>query len=203
MLPPLSEPVLSALLEQSRWARHLATRLVHDDAAADDLTQEAFLSVLRSPPDPGRPLRPWLAQVLCNLVCMRFRGDSRRTGREAAGQPDDEAQDDFLDSPEALLARTQARRMLTDCVVRQHIQEVKRCDDTQLEKTPSLSGKVQVRFVVVPDGTVAESSIVESSRGNADAEKCIEKAARGWQFPKPQGGRLVVVYPFVLAPSGT
>jgi len=64
------------------WLRRLAARLVDDPAAADDLVQETWLATLRSPPDPDRAARPWLATVLRNASRQRGRGEGRRRHRE-------------------------------------------------------------------------------------------------------------------------
>jgi RNA polymerase sigma-70 factor (ECF subfamily) len=106
---------LAALLEHSTWVRRLAGSLVRDDALADDLTQEAWLAAMRHPPDKGRPLRPWLAQVLRNLVRMRFRGDRRRQGREQSTSAAQSS--DSLASPEQLLSRVEMQRALSSLVV--------------------------------------------------------------------------------------
>jgi RNA polymerase sigma-70 factor (ECF subfamily) len=69
---------LDVLLAQSDWLRRLALGLVHSRSDADDLIQETWMAALRSPPDPERPIRPWLTRVLQNLSRMSFRGESRR-----------------------------------------------------------------------------------------------------------------------------
>ena len=47
------------------------------------------------------------------------------------------------------------------------------------------------------------ASIVQSSTlGNPGVEQCIAGAVRRWEFPKPQGGIVVVTYPFVLKSAG-
>lgn len=84
-------------------------------------------------------------------------------------------------------------------VIQQHIGEVKRCYETELEKHPNLAGRVMVRFTIDPAGKVTESAIQESSLNNPPSEGCIRDAVRTWIFPKPQGGKVVVSYPFVLA----
>jgi RNA polymerase sigma-70 factor (ECF subfamily) len=75
---------VAELLQHAGWVRRLARGLVHDDALADDLVQETWLRALRSPPRAGEPARPWLAEVLRNVLRMRFRGDKRRARREEA-----------------------------------------------------------------------------------------------------------------------
>jgi TonB family protein len=84
-------------------------------------------------------------------------------------------------------------------VIQQHINEVKTCYEAELEKNASLAGRLMVRFTVEPDGKVSESSVQESSLKSPAAEGCIRDAVRTWIFPKPQGGKVVVTYPFVLA----
>lgn len=105
---------LPALLAHAAWVRRLAGCLVRDDALADDLTQETFMAALRHPPAAELPPRPWLGQVVRNLVRMRARGERRRGAREeavAAGPADP------VESPEQLVARAQAQQSLASLVV--------------------------------------------------------------------------------------
>jgi RNA polymerase sigma factor (sigma-70 family) len=75
---------IEELLSRADWVRRLARHLAGDEA--DDIVQDAWLAARRSPPDPSRPARPWLAQVLRNLVQNRRRNDARRLDRERAYQ---------------------------------------------------------------------------------------------------------------------
>ena len=86
-------------------------------------------------------------------------------------------------------------------VIRQHLDEVKKCYETQLEKNKSLAGRVVVHVVIGADGKVTESRIEETSLHSPAGEQCIVDAVHGWEFPKPRGGKVVVSYPFVLAAS--
>jgi tetratricopeptide (TPR) repeat protein len=45
-------------LDHQRWVSRLAHYLTGSDA--DDIAQDTWVTALRSPPDSGRPLRPWL-----------------------------------------------------------------------------------------------------------------------------------------------
>jgi RNA polymerase sigma factor (sigma-70 family) len=96
---------VATLLEHGQWMRKLASHLVHDTATAEDLVQDTWVAALRSPPDPARPPRPWLAQVLRNLVRSGVRHDSRRRDREAAVQLGEQAP-----SAQDVLERTQLHR---------------------------------------------------------------------------------------------
>ncbi|MGE5182486.1 MAG: sigma-70 family RNA polymerase sigma factor [Acidobacteriota bacterium] len=71
--------------------RALARSLVHGDADADDLLQDAAVAALEHPPELDRPVRPWLATVILNRWRMNRRGAARRQARELA-----------LDAPEAV-----------------------------------------------------------------------------------------------------
>jgi RNA polymerase sigma-70 factor (ECF subfamily) len=113
----LPEPLsLESRLAHADWVRKLAYVLVRDEAKADDLTQETWLAALRSPPDPTRPLRPWLAEVVRNLSRMNARSTQRRNHREIASQR--EVTEKEQDTPERLLERAEAQRMLSELVLR-------------------------------------------------------------------------------------
>lgn len=88
-------------------------------------------------------------------------------------------------------------------VIQQHIAEVKRCYETELEKKKDLAGRVMVHFIIGTDGKVTESSISETTLNSPAGERCIADAVKGWAFPAPRGGTVTVTYPFVLASSGT
>lgn len=80
MTNPLLPPV--DLVEHAAFVRRLAFHLLHDDAAADDATQETLVRALDRPPRPGPGLRGWLATVLQNVVRMDVRGRGRTLRRE-------------------------------------------------------------------------------------------------------------------------
>ena len=69
-------------------------------------------------------------------------------------------------------------------------------------RKPDLQGRVMVQFTIAPTGQVAASIVQSSTMGNPPVEQCIANAVRRWEFPKPQGGIVVVTYPFVLKSAG-
>ena len=70
-------------LDDLRWLRALARRLVADPHRADDAVQDTLVAALdRGPRSPGS-LRSWLASVLRNAVRQERRGRARREQREA------------------------------------------------------------------------------------------------------------------------
>ena len=76
-------PGLETLLGQADWLRALAISLLGSRPDADDAVQEVWTAALRSPPDQTRPARPWLAQVLRNVVRARARHSGRRRAHES------------------------------------------------------------------------------------------------------------------------
>ena len=70
-------PQVECLLTEADWLRRLARYLVHDQADADDLVQETWMTAIRSPaPDARASMRPWLALV-----------GGRQPGRGRANRP--------------------------------------------------------------------------------------------------------------------
>ena len=104
---------MDALLAEADWLRGLAIGLIRNRADADDLVQETWAATLRSPPEPGRPPRPWLGQVVRNVLRMDLRGSARRRTREQQAAPliTEEPAD-----PAVLLERLELQRMIAGLV---------------------------------------------------------------------------------------
>lgn len=103
------ESRVEALLAESGWIRSLARNLVRDSDEAEELTQEAWLAALHTPPKPDKPVRRWLAAVMRNFARQRRRRERVRT------RPDDELES-VVESPvtsEELVAR---QRLLVSAV---------------------------------------------------------------------------------------
>jgi RNA polymerase sigma factor (sigma-70 family) len=121
MSPP--PPRLQDLLAHAEWLRRLAVHVARG-RDAEDAVQDTWLAALRTPPDPTRPARPWLAEVLRNFVRRRARHERPRALAEpsARTRPDAEprgagAGEAAVPSAEALLERAEAQRILAELVV--------------------------------------------------------------------------------------
>jgi RNA polymerase sigma factor (sigma-70 family) len=104
---------LKTLLEHAGWLRRLAWQLVRQGDVAEDVVQETWVAAVQSPPDPARPPRPWLAEVLRNVVRMHQRGEIRRQQRErtaavASAEPI---------GAEAAVDRAQMQRLIAELVL--------------------------------------------------------------------------------------
>jgi len=73
---------LEAIQEHSKFVRSLARRLVLDENNVDDITQKAFLTLLKKPPKGDSFPYGWLKTVVQNLDRMEKRSSIRRRKRE-------------------------------------------------------------------------------------------------------------------------
>ncbi|HEX8436613.1 AgmX/PglI C-terminal domain-containing protein [Archangium sp.] len=88
-------------------------------------------------------------------------------------------------------------------IIRSHQNEIKYCYETELNKNPSLAGKVAVAFTIDPTGAVSEANVTETTLNNSTAESCMLSRIRRWKFPEPKGGGVVAVtYPWIFSPAG-
>ena len=88
-------------------------------------------------------------------------------------------------------------------IIRRHLNEVKFCYERELMKKSDLYGRIMIQFTISGTGQVVASVVQNSTMNNPEVEQCIAGAVRRWEFPKPQGGGIVIVsYPFVLKAAG-
>ncbi len=85
-------------------------------------------------------------------------------------------------------------------IVRSHINEVRGCYNQGLARNPGLGGRVEVSFVIMPNGRVASSTVGKSSLRDQKTSQCIAKAVGRWKFPRvaTAGSPVTIHYPFVL-----
>ena len=86
-------------------------------------------------------------------------------------------------------------------VIRANLNQIRHCYEKLLQRSPSASGKVKVRFKVSPNGRVASASIASSTIADSRMKGCVTSKVKRWRFPNPRGGKAVTVtYPFVFNP---
>jgi len=103
---------IEVLLEHRDFVRGLARSLVRDDARADDLVQDTFVTALENPPHHAGALRAWLATVVKKLAWTHRRSEQRRKRRERASTPPPE-----LPSPWEVLERANWHQRLVNLVM--------------------------------------------------------------------------------------
>lgn len=95
------------------------------------------------------------------------------------------------------------RSVIAD-VIRRHQNQIRFCYERELQKNPSLEGKVAVQFTIDGTGSVAQVLIQEDTVGsNGAVGRCINQRIRRWRFPEPKGGGEVIVsYPWIFRSAG-
>ncbi|HMV68857.1 MAG TPA: AgmX/PglI C-terminal domain-containing protein, partial [Myxococcota bacterium] len=91
-------------------------------------------------------------------------------------------------------------RSLIDAVIKRKMSQIKYCYQRELQKDPSLSGKLTVQFTIAKDGSVSQAKVASSTLGSAAVDQCVVQRFFQMQFPEPKGGGIVVVkYPFIFS----
>ncbi len=114
-------------------------------------------------------------------------------------EPGSAAAPSRVEAPAALSGRLPPE--VIQRVVREHFEEFRRCYEAGLGRDATLSGRVNVRFVISRQGTVASASDGGSSLPDAQVRDCVINAFKPLEFPKPENGTVTVVYPIMLAPG--
>lgn len=86
-------------------------------------------------------------------------------------------------------------------VVLRQLGQIRHCFEQGLALNPNVSGRMVVRFVISPAGSVLSSAATQSTLANPMIETCVANAVSRWMFPSPEGGGIVTVsYPFTFRP---
>ncbi|QED30241.1 AgmX/PglI C-terminal domain-containing protein [Microvenator marinus] len=85
--------------------------------------------------------------------------------------------------------------------IQKHIGKIQACYERELNKNPSLGGKLQYEWTIKTNGRVGVVKEIGSTMGNATVSKCVTGVIRKIQFPKPKGGEVIVTYPLVFSAS--
>ena len=90
-------------------------------------------------------------------------------------------------------------KSVIDRVIKQHLAQIRYCYQKELNKNPSLYGKIVIKFVIAKDGSVSSAKTNTTSMNNPIVENCICQRFMRFKFPQPKGGGIVIVtYPFVF-----
>lgn len=70
--------------------------------------------------------------------------------------------------------------------------QVKACYERRLKKNSFLEGKVDLNIDVASSGKVTRVSVNRDTVRDAEMLACVKRTIRAWQFPKPDGGRVII-----------
>ncbi len=76
------------------------------------------------------------------------------------------------------------------------------CYQRQVQVQPDLRGKIVTDFIIGLEGRVTSSKIKQTTMMSKPVEDCISNVIRRIQFPKPGGGVVEVVYPYLFRVAG-
>ena len=80
-------------------------------------------------------------------------------------------------------------------VVRHRLPQLRLCYGRNI-KGDAVRGTVEIRFTVNEQGKVSTASV---HRGHQAVGRCIVGKLKTWQFPRPVGGGMTFIYPFVIS----
>jgi hypothetical protein len=86
-------------------------------------------------------------------------------------------------------------------VVRQNYGRFRLCYQQSLTTSPTLTGRVAVRFTILPTGDVANVADAGSDLPAPSVVACVVRAFQGLSFPAPESGSVTVVYPLLFNPG--
>jgi RNA polymerase sigma-70 factor (ECF subfamily) len=168
------EPTSEQLMVEMGWVRRLARALVRDDHEADDVAQETWIVAAEQRPDEDRPLQPWLARVVRNLVRTRRRGETRRDEREAAYE---RAGGKEVATPAELVERVELQRVVASEVLA--LAEPYR-STVLLHFFEGLTSKEIARRLGIPDSTVRGRLKTALEQLRAQLQARSDQPRRGW-----------------------
>jgi hypothetical protein len=83
-------------------------------------------------------------------------------------------------------------------VVKQHLPQVHACYSRAF-KDSSPGGRVEIGFAVQPSGRADRVRTESNSTDSESLARCLESRVKEWQFPRPVGGEVELIYPFVFS----
>jgi TonB family protein len=87
-------------------------------------------------------------------------------------------------------------------VVRANQAALRYCYESEVQRQRGLKGKVMIQWRVDRAGLVPTARVASSTLNNSGVEGCIVRQIRKWHFPKPDGGEVSVMYPFIFGVGG-
>lgn len=87
-------------------------------------------------------------------------------------------------------------------VVKSRLTAIKMCYERSLKKNPTLEGKISIRFTIGTSGRVTKASVAADTLKDPEVSSCVVSKVKTFVFPKPEGGAVEYVFPFVFKPAG-
>jgi hypothetical protein len=83
-------------------------------------------------------------------------------------------------------------------VIQANVGAFRSCFERRLRDAPNLAGRVFIKFTIGADGAVSKAEIVQNTTGDAVFADCLIRSMMRLRFPKPQGGEVEFLFPFIF-----
>lgn len=84
-------------------------------------------------------------------------------------------------------------------VIRHYLPQLRSCYERATKRGQKVGGLIEIRFTIGADGKVKSSVVHSNTTGATGLGKCIAATMKRWRFPKPVGGEVEFIYPFVFS----
>jgi hypothetical protein len=85
--------------------------------------------------------------------------------------------------------------------IRARISAIRACYERALKRTPTLGGKLVLRFTITAAGTVSAVDVDDDTLHDEEVVSCLKSIIARWRFPAPAGGAVELTFPFIFAPA--
>jgi hypothetical protein len=86
-------------------------------------------------------------------------------------------------------------------IARSHYGELRQCYEGALGRDPNATGKIVTLFVIGLDGKMTSVRIAYTTLPDCEAVRCMREVYKAMVFPRPEGGRVTVIYPITFDPG--
>ncbi len=121
-------------------------------------------------------------------------------GPGAAGRPRQEVRVTMQTATPRVSGFLSAEQIMR--VVRRNQAAVRYCYENELQRQPSLHGRIEIAWRVARNGSVSSARVGSTTMRNARVEGCIVRQVRRWRFDEPDGGEVDVTFPFIFGTGG-
>ena len=88
---------------------------------------------------------------------------------------------------------------VVQAVIRARRPYYKACYEDERQRNAAAAGRIRVKFVLSPEGSVVDTQVMENKMVGGEFERCILNGVSAMSFPAaPNGGTTTVRYPFIF-----
>ena len=85
--------------------------------------------------------------------------------------------------------------------IRLRLRSIQGCYEAQLKRSPTLRGKLVLRFTIGTRGQITEVTIDSDSMANNEVASCVVRLVRAWRLPFTPDAETQVSFPFLFQPG--